>query len=160
MPIRISRPGDGGDRSGTNLWTLLTSKVFARRWLGKVAPPLPGLPLPAGDPVLLYFRTRGCTVCDLIDMQVAAACHKAGVNLVIVDRYAKSDAPEDQAIYAEPTNILDFGGAINRAYGIGVYPSLVLIDQAGKIVLKDVGSGQAPAEKFGEYLGGRLRALL
>ena len=58
------------------------------------------------------------------------------------------------------TNILDFGGAINSAFQVGVYPSLVLINLAGRIALKDVGGGQAPAEQFGTYLSGRFQALL
>lgn len=160
MRIQIKREGDGGDRSNPSLWTVLTSKLLAGRWIGRPVPKLPQLELEAGKNTLLYFCTRGCTVCDLIDMKVAAACHQAGVNLIIVDRYSKSDAPEDQAIYAQSGNILDFGGAINSAFQVGVYPSLVLIDPAGRIALKDVGGGQAPAEQFGTYLSNRFQALL
>jgi len=99
-------------------------------------------------------------VCDLIDMKVAYGCHSADVDLIIVDRYAKSNAPEDKAIYEQSGNILDFGGAINTAFQIGVYPSLVLIDRAGRIVLKDVGGGQTPPETFDEYLRNRFSTLL
>ena len=156
MRLQIKRVGNGGDPSGNSLWTTLTSALFARRWIGRLAPRLPQLALEAGLPTLLYFRTRGCTVCDLIDMKVAAACYNRNVRLVIVDRYSKSDAPEDKAVYAQPGNLLDFGGPINRAYQIGVYPSLVLIDRAGIIVLKDMGGDQAPPEGFGDYLQGRF----
>ena len=105
MRIQIKREDDGGDRSSPGLWTVLTSKLLAGRWIGRPVPKLPQLELEAKKNTLLYFRIRGCTVCDLIDMKVAAACHQAGVNLIIVDRYSKSDAPEDQAIYAQPGNI-------------------------------------------------------
>lgn len=159
LKIKIQRTGNGGDTSSSSLWVVLTSGLFAGRWIGKPAPQLPQLPLEPDHNTLLYFRTRGCTVCDLIDMQVAAACHRAGVDLLIVDRYAKSDAPEDQAIYARRGNILDFGGPINTAYQIGVYPSLVLISSEGKIVLKDVGNRVKP-DVYGEYLRSKLAVLL
>jgi hypothetical protein len=156
MRLQVKRAGNGGDPSGNSLWATLTSGLLARRWLGRPAPRLAQLALQEGQPTLLYFRTRGCAVCDLIDMKVAAACHTGKVRLVIVDRYAKSDAPEDRAIYTQPGNLLDFGGPINRAYQIGVYPSLVLIDGAGVMVLKDIGGGQVPPEQFGDYLQGRF----
>jgi hypothetical protein len=152
MGIQIKRTGDGGDTTTPSLWTVLTTKLLARMWVGKIAPQLSQLSLQPGENTLLYFRTRGCTVCDLIDMKVAAACQQAGVTMVIVDRYAKSEAPEDKEIYSQPGNILDFGGAINSAFQVGVYPSLVLIDNTGHIVLKEVGGGHTPPERFDEYL--------
>lgn len=159
MGLKIQRTGNGGDHSSPSLWTVLTSGLLARKWLGQAAPQLPQLQLKPQHNTLLYFRTRGCTVCDLIDMQVAAACHQAGVDLLIVDRYAKSDAPEDRAIYDQRGNILDFGGPINTAYQIGVYPSLVLISSEGKIVLKDVGNRVKP-EVYGKYLIDKFAVLL
>ena len=92
-------------------------------------------------------------------MQVASACQAAKVGLRIVDRYAKSDDAEAKAIYNEPTNILDWGGSVNSAYQIGVYPSLVLINAAGKIVLKDVGNKVKP-EQMRQYLDKRFDELL
>ena len=160
MPIKIQRVSNGGDTTSPSLWTILTSSLFAGRWIGKPAPQLPQLLLEAGRETLLYFRTRGCTVCDLIDMQVAAAYHKAGIDLPIVDRYAKSDDPASLEIYSQRGNILDFGGSINTAYQIGKYPMLVLVNAAGEIVLKDVGGGQARPEVFGEYLGEKFSTLL
>ena len=79
--------------------------------------------------------------------------------MVIVDRYSKSDAPEDLEIYSQPDNVLDFGGGINRAYGIGAYPSLVLIDRSGTIAMKDVG-GKATVDGFFDYLCEQFRMLL
>ncbi|TSA86849.1 PIN domain nuclease [Deinococcus detaillensis] len=159
LKIKIQRTGNGGDTSSPSLWTVLTSGLFARKWLGRAAPRLPQLPLEPARNTLLYFRTRGCTVCGLIDMQVAAACHQSGVDLLIVDRYTKSDDPEDQTIYAQRGNILDFGGPINTAYQIGTYPSLVLINSEGKIVLKDVGNRAKP-DVYGEYLKNKFAVLL
>ena len=160
IKISVQRTGNGGDSSSPSLWTVLTSGLFAGRWIGKPAPQLPQLGLEPGRETLLYFRTRGCTVCDLIDMQVAAACHNAGIDLLVVDRYAKSDDPESREIYTQRGNILDFGGPINTAYQIGTYPSLVLVNAEGTIVLKDVGGGQARPEVFGAYLRGKFSALL
>ena len=158
MGLKITRQGARRDPTSPSLWTVLTSSLLARRWLGRPPPKLTQLPLNLGQPTLLYFRTRGCTVCGLIDMQVAAACHLGGVTLLIVDRYAKSEEPEALEIYAQPGNILDIGGPIHTAYQIGVYPSFVLINQ-GQIVLKDVGDKARP-EVYGEYLQGRFAALL
>ena len=93
-------------------------------------------------------------------MKVAAACHQNNVRMVIVDRYSKSDAPEDLMIYSQPDNVLDFGGGINRAYGIAVYPSFVLIDQAGTIAMKDVGGNKATVDGFFDYLCEQFRVLL
>ncbi len=137
---------------------MLTSGLFASRWIGRLAPQLEQLPLEPGQPTLLYFRTRGCTICGLIDMQVAAACHRGGVRLVIVDRHAKSEEPEALEIYTQPGNILDVGGPINTAYQIGVYPSFVLVKD-GLIVFKDVGI-KARHEVYGEYLQKRFAALM
>ena len=159
MGLKIQRTSNGGDFSSSSLWTVLTSGLFAGRWIGKHAPQLPQLPLESARNTLLYFRTRGCTVCDLIDMQVAAACHNAGIDLLIVDRYAKSDDPEAREIYTQRGNILDFGGAINNAYQIGLHPSLVLLNTEGKVVLKDVGTKAKP-EMFSEYLERKFSTLL
>ena len=159
MKIQIRRAERSGDTSSSGLWTVLTSGLFARRWLGRTAPRVPTLLLPSGRHTLLYFRTRGCTVCDLIDMKVAAACSQEGVELMIIDRYAKSDNPKDKEIYTQPGNVLDVGGAINTAYQVGVYPSLILIDRSGHIVMKDVGTQAAP-EQFDSYLRTQFGALL
>jgi hypothetical protein len=92
-------------------------------------------------------------------MRVGQATHRAGVTLKIIDRHPKSEAPEDQVVYTQQDNILDRGGPINEAYQIGVYPSLVLIDSSGTIVMKDVGV-KAPVDTFDEYLAGQFKRLL
>ncbi|WP_424951498.1 hypothetical protein [Deinococcus sp.] len=160
MGIQLKRVDNGEDKTNPTLWTILTSGPLARRWIGKAAPQVSQLALQSGKNTLLYFRTRGCVICDLIDMRVAAACRNSGVDLIVIDRYSKSDAPEDKEIYNQPGNILDFGGLINSAFQIGIYPSLVLINEAGQIVLKQVGSGKTPPEQFGEYLQDRFSIVL
>lgn len=158
MALQIRHSVNRDDPTNPHFWTVLTSALFARRWLGRVAPHFPQLSANPG-PTLLYFRTRGCTVCDLIDIRVAQASKRAGVKLLTIDRYAKSDDPQDQLIYGEPGNILDKGGIINKAYGIGVYPSLVLINNSGTIVMKDVGV-KAPVDTFDHYLKEQFQILL
>lgn len=156
MALSIRRDLVRDDPTSPRLWTVLTSGIFARRWIGRPAPAVPGLALSTERPTLLYFRTRGCTVCDLVDMQVAQACRQASVDLVIIDRYAKSDDPVDRAIYDQPGNLLDKGGVINEQYAVGVYPTFVLVNPQHRIVLKDVGLKAKP-EVFRAYLEAQFR---
>lgn len=156
MALSIRRDIVRDDPTSPRLWTVLTSGPFARRWIGRPAPAAPGLTLSTERPTLLYFRTRGCTVCDLVDMQVAQACRLGAVELVIIDRYAKSDDPADRAIYDQPGNLLDRGGVINEQYAVGVYPTFVLVNPAHRIVLKDVGAKTKP-EAFRAYLEQQFR---
>lgn len=143
MALSIRRDVVPDDPTSPQLWTVLTSGLFARRWIDRPAPAGQGLTLSTEQPTLLYFRTRGCTVCDLVD-------------LVIIDRYAKSDDPVGRAIYVQPGNLLDKGGVINEQYAVGVYPTFVLVNPDHRIVLKDVGAKAKP-EVFRTYLEAQFR---
>lgn len=156
MALSIKRDVVRDDPTSPRLWTVLTTGPFAHRWIGRLAPAAPGLNLSTERPTLLYFRTRGCTVCTLVDMQVAQACHQASVDLLIIDRYAKSDDPADRIIYDQPGNLLDKGGVINEQYAVGVYPTFVLVNPDHRIVLKDVGAKAKP-EVFKAYLDEQFR---
>lgn len=159
MRIKITRDSPNMRDKAPSLFAVLSCMLFSSWWQGKPAPHLAAF---AGElPRLLYFRAKGCTVCDLIDMRVAQACTTAGVALTVIDRHPKDDGDgAGRTAQQEGTgNILDADGTINGAYGVAVYPCFVLIGVDGHIALKEVGANSKP-EVFNEHLLKRFNHYL
>ncbi len=137
----------------------LSNFLFPKQTIGHtIIPPIDigGLKL-SSTMKLLYFRTKGCVVCGLVDMQVGHACAKAGVELVIVDRWTAEGRPNQDEPYLDSAgNIVDADGSINKKYRVAIYPTFVLLDANAKIVMREVGVQGSP-ESYDQYLTNRFQ---
>lgn len=138
MRIRLSCDASEAGPPPARLGAVLSNMIFPNRGTGRAAPTSVLFSGPA--PRLVYFRTKGCTVCDLIDMRVAQACNRAGVTLTIVDRWPKEGRPtEDTPYLDEVGNVVDADGSVGDAFGVAIYPTFALIDRHEKLVWRGVG---------------------
>lgn len=112
-----------------------------------------------GHPVVLVFMYTLCPRC-LSQTQVAATLaadeRASGARVLLVDSPAES--PEIVAAYLQRTHdaadvpvLLDTGGAVARAYAIGLYPTTALIDSQG--VVREMWVGETDAATVRGTLG-------
>jgi hypothetical protein len=105
----------------THLLTTATVKT------GATVSPSPALNLTRRT--LLYFKSVGCVGCDELDMFIGRLASASGLDLRVIDA-RRSEMPEHA--YGDQL-LLDKDGSIGRAYGIRIFPTLVLTTSAGKI---------------------------
>lgn len=105
----------------TRLFTAATVKA------GAVIPPASALNLTRRT--LLYFKSVGCVGCDELDMFIGRLASTSGLDLRVIDA-RRSEMPEHA--YGDQL-LLDKDGSIGRAYGVRMFPTLVLTTPAGEI---------------------------
>jgi len=110
-----------------------------------VAPP-PALGLTRRT--LLYFKSEGCAPCDGIDLFIGRLVASSGLDLRVVDA-RRGEGPED--VYGGSL-LLDRDGALRRAYGVQVFPTLLVTDTGGRIERVIVG-GEADEGAIQRELG-------
>lgn len=137
--IRLRLPSFLGRAIGS--W-LTRSTVKA----GQTTPPPPALGLTRRT--LLYFKSEGCAPCDGIDLFIGQLAASSGLDLRVVDA-RRGEAPEEG--YGGPL-LLDRDGTLRRAYGVQVFPTLLVTDPGGRVerVLTGV---QADEEQIRTGLG-------
>ncbi len=94
---------------------------------GATVPPPPALGLTGRT--LLYFKAEGCVGCDRLDLFIGRLAHVCGLDLRVIDA-RRGELPEHG--YGEQL-MLDRGRRIGRAYGVRVFPTLVLTGPSGRV---------------------------
>lgn len=153
MKISINRNMSDNPPS-SSLTLTLSNMLFPKQTVGHSinSPVKLGGLVPSATPKLLYFRTKGCIACGLVDMRVGHACAEAGIELVIVDRWPANGRPIQEMPYLDDAGtIVDADGSINKTYRIAIYPTFVLLNTQDKIVMREVGVQGAP-ENYDHYL--------
>lgn len=113
---------------------------------GSVVPP--PAPLALTRRSLLYFKSEGCAPCDGIDLFIGRLAASAGLDLRVID------ARRGQVLehgYGGPL-LLDRTGEIGRAYGVQVFPTLLVTTAGGEVERVLVG-GEADEHVVRERLG-------
>jgi len=157
MALRFRVKVDPDGPPSSPLGALLSNMLLPARGTGR---PAPTSALFSGDlPRLVYFRNKGCTVCDLVDMRVGQACARANVTLGIVDRWPKEGRPTESAPYLDEVgNVVDADGSVNSAFGVAVYPTFVLIGTDGRVAWRGVGV-RGETDTFDAYLARQFERL-
>lgn len=91
-----------------------------------VAPP-PSLGLTRRT--LLYFKSEGCAPCAGIDLFIGRLAASSGLDLRVVDA-RRGEVPEQ--VYGGSL-LLDRDGSLRRAYGVQVFPTLLVTGPGGQV---------------------------
>lgn len=127
-PLRIKVPRI----LGSAIEKLLTRSTVQP---GAVVPPPAALSLTRRT--LLYFKSEGCAPCAGIDLFIGRLAASYGLDLRMVDA-RRGAAPA--ASYGGPL-LLDGSGELRRAYGVHVFPTLILTGADGHVERVLVGGG-------------------
>lgn len=109
---------------GRALGALLTRSAVKA---GQTVAPPPALGLTRRT--LLYFKSEGCAPCDGIDLFIGRLAASGGLDLRVVD--AQRGEVSEQA-YGGPL-LLDRDGSLRRAYGVQVFPTLLVTGPGGQV---------------------------
>ncbi|CAN5624044.1 hypothetical protein BH24DEI1_BH24DEI1_15510 [soil metagenome] len=117
MGIKIQRRAKDERQAGSSLLEVLSCLLFPSRWKGRTASELSRLDVQDKLPALLYFRSKGCVACGLVDMRVVQACLKVGVSLAIIDRHPGIESSIEEGGWQDGKvgTVADYDGVINRA---------------------------------------------
>ncbi|MBZ9751195.1 hypothetical protein K7W42_09995 [Deinococcus sp. HMF7604] len=107
----------------------LLARLLTARTVCPGAVVLPPAALKVQGPTLLYFKTEACVACDGLDLCVGQLAASAGLELRVIDARRGELPPH---AYGDAL-LLDEGGEVRRAYGIRVFPTLVLTSPGGHI---------------------------
>ncbi|WP_104990178.1 thioredoxin family protein [Deinococcus sp. NW-56] len=118
--IRLRLPPFLGRALG-HLLTRSTAKA------GQTVPPPPALGLTRRS--LLYFKSEGCAPCDGIDLFIGRLAAAGGLDLRVVDA-RRGEVPEQ--VYGGSL-LLDREGSMRRAYGVRVFPTLLVTGPGGQV---------------------------
>ncbi|MVN85740.1 hypothetical protein GO986_03065 [Deinococcus sp. HMF7620] len=107
----------------------LLARLLTARTVRPGAVILPPAALKVQGPTLLYFKTEACVACEGLDLWVGQLAASAGLKLRVIDA-RRGEVP----LHAYGDDLLlDEGGEVRRAYGIRVFPTLVLTNPSGDI---------------------------
>ena len=110
---------------------------------GATVPPPPALGLT--HRTLLYFKSEGCVGCDKLDLFIGRLAPASGLALRVIDA-RRGTLPAHG--YGDQL-LLDTDGKVGRAYGVRVFPTLILTDPAGAVERVMVGSSEEGAIRAG-----------
>ena len=91
---------------------------------------------------LLYFKSEGCAPCDGIDLFVGRLAAAGGLDLRVVDA-RRGEVPEQ--VYGGSL-LLDRDGSLRRAYGVNVFPTLLVTGPDGEVERVLVGADANEAQ--------------
>lgn len=122
---------------GRALSALLTRSTVKA---GRTVTPPPTLGLTRRT--LLYFGSEGCAPCDGIDLFIGRLAAGSGLDLQVVDA-RRGEAPEEG--YGGSL-LLDRDGSLRRAYGVNVFPTLLVAGPGGQVERVLVGADADEAQ--------------
>ncbi|MPY65227.1 hypothetical protein F8S09_00770 [Deinococcus sp. SDU3-2] len=109
---------------GRALGSLLTRSAVKA---GQTVAPPPALGLTRRS--LLYFKSEGCAPCDGIDLFIGQLAASSDLDLRVVDA-RRGEVPEQ--VYGGSL-LLDRDGTLRRAYGVNVFPTLLVTGPGGQV---------------------------
>lgn len=89
-------------------------------------------------------------------MFVGQTCSSLDIRLIVIDLSSGESGIE---VYDNEELILDNNGEWNKMYSIAIYPTFVLIDKNGHILLKEV-DVKVPVDQFKAYFKKLLKTAL